>query len=248
GRPMPPTTDAVDPMAPVKAPTASVATPLPPLPSVPPPSAPQFSVADRVSGRRPSPPVAAPTQVEAPPAVAQPVASNRRVAQFITADVAQSQLTVAADGKLPELQLNADNAGPRKRKVLVGGNSWATVVLISLSLLAAVAMIMIDTGAAPTSNSTDTDSRIRIEKRYFGDDGTELRPYQILLRRAQQAHDRGDRKAERQYYLQVLGMLRDENLHPLGRNLTGMEKKATDKTLPSDEDLEDLISKVLGER
>lgn len=244
---MPPTA-VVDPMAPVKTPTASVATPLPPLPDVRPPSSPPIGMADSASSRRPSPPAAAPSQVEAPPAVAQPVASNRRVAQFITADVAQSQLTVAADGKLPELHLSVDNAGPRKRKALVGGNSWATVVLICLSLLAAVAMIMIDTGSSPTTSSTAKELRIRIKTRYFGDDGAELRPYQILLRRAQQAHDRGDRKAERQYYLQVLGMLRDENLHPLGRNLTGMEKKATDLSLPSDEDLEEKVSTLLGER
>lgn len=176
------------------------------------------------------------------------MASSRRVAQFITADVAQSQLTVAADGKLPELHLNADSAGPRKRKTLVGGNSWATVVLISLSLLAAVAMVLIDTGSTSTTSSTATELRTRIKNRYFGDDSAELRPYQTLLRQAQQAHDRGDRKAERKYYLQVLGMLRDENLHPLGRNLTGMEKKATDLSLPSDEDLEEKVSLLLGER
>lgn len=224
---------AVDPMAPVKvspsgtATASTVLSKLPPIPTVP------------VGGAVP---------IQAPPSTAPPVAATpRRVAQFITADVAQSQLTVAEDGKLPELQLTADEAGPRKRKVFSGGNSWATVALVIVSAIATVAMLVVDVGPDPSAVK-ESDSYKRLNDSYVNAADVEARPYQTLLRLALEAHARHDYKAEKQYYRQVLGMLRDENLHPRGRNLTGQIIIADDPNLPSDKDLEEHLSKLLGER
>jgi len=240
--PMPPPVD-VDPMAPVRNPAVATSR-VAPSPAVPPAA---------LSGGAPRPPqvhpgTAAPPAVEPPPAVVAP--PTRRVAQFITADTAQSQLTLAADGKLPELHLSTDETGPRKKKSFAGGNSWGMVALVAGSLLMALVVLLIPgpgSNDGPSSQSAD-QNRIRLQKIYFGSEAVELRPYQVLLRRAQQAHDRGDRKAERQYYLEVMRMLRGENLHPLGRSLTGMITPANDPNLPNDQDLERTLSALLSER
>ena len=198
--------------------------------------------------RFPSAPQSTP-RVEPPPAATPTAPPTRRVAQFITADVAQSQLAVAADGKLPELHLNADEAGPRKRITVGGSNSWGMVVLVSLSLLASLAIFLIpgpSNGPGPTRSANQHRENLR--KKYLGDDAAPLHPYQIELRKALQAHDRGDLKSERQYYLNVLGMLRDENLHPQGRNLTGLKDAPSDPDILNDQHLEEIIYNLLGQR
>jgi hypothetical protein len=197
------------------------------------------------------PAAASGAEVDAPPPVVQRAAPARRVAQFIAADAAQSQLTVAADGKLPELSLSSDEAAPRKRKGLgSGGNSWGLVILVSLSLLASLVILFLPgpSGNHGEQRGTQRD-RERLKSKYIGSKSSDLRPYQVRIRRALQAHDRGDFKSERQYYLEVLAMLRDENLHPLGRNLTGMTKEVhNDSSLISDEDLERIVSNLLRQR
>jgi len=234
--PLPPAVD-LDPMAPVR------------LPPTTPPGAPARSPSDGTRGTFTPASESRPTaSVEPPPPVTAP--PTRRVAQFITADAAQSQLTLAPDGKLPELHLSTDETGTRKKKSLTGGNSWGVVALVSVSLLISFAVLLLPgPGSNEPSASRDAkENRTRLRNLYFGSDAVELRPYQILLRRAQQAHDRGDRNAERQYYLEVMRLLRDENLHPLGRSLTGMIKPAADQNLPSDEDLEKTLADLLSER
>jgi hypothetical protein len=161
-----------------------------------------------------------------PPAAARP---GGAVARFIPAEAAQSKLKPADDGKLPGLQLHEAAGGGRKEKSH-GTNPLVLIGLLCLSVVATVVIMFSDFG--PSDHSSDNEkavARQEIGENYFADLGNQpLKPYQVYLRNAQQAHVRGDTKTEHAMYHKVLELLRAERLP--GESLTG--------TVQRDEDLE----------
>ena len=173
---------------------------------------------------------------------------TRRVAQFITADVAQSQLELAADGQLPELKLEADSDTKQKKKRSAASNQWRLVLLICGSLTASTLMLFVGPGEETQSQSSlEIRARNRINEIYLGNEDEALAPYQQYLRQAQLAYTRGDRKAERFYYRKVLRLLRAEHLDrdPDKKGVTGMRYRSSDPNLRSDQDLEERLSVLL---
>jgi len=163
-----------------------------------------------------------------PPAAA-PSRAGGAVARFIPAEAAQSKLKPAEDGKLPGLRLHDTADGARQEKAR-GTNPLVLIALLCLSVVLTVVILFSD--FEPSDHSSDDDkaaARWQIGENYFADLGNQpLKPYQVYLRNAQQAHVRGDTKTEHAMYHKVLGLLRAERLP--GESLSG--------TLQRDEDLE----------
>jgi hypothetical protein len=162
--------------------------------------------------------------------------SGGSVARFIPAEAAQSKLKPADDGKLPGLQLHETAGGGRQEKAH-GTNPLVLIGLLSLSVVATVVIAFSD--FQPSDHSSENDkaaARWKIGEDYFADLGNQaLKPYQVYLRKAQQAHVRGDAKAEHAMYHKVLDLLRAERLP--GESLTG--------TLQRDEKLEEYLVTLL---
>ena len=262
-----PSPPAVDPMAPVAGQTpasqSAASKKPPPPPSGAPPSGqvvqpsasapPKEQIAKTGESRSPvqaTPPRPSQQAAQVPPGQSAPEPSmrpSRRVATFITADVAQSPLAPAEDGQLPALQLEeADKK--TKKPPSTSTMQWRMVLLICGSLsLAAFQLLDFGTSIRKTKTPAD-DAREELYVRYIGEEGDELKTYQLYLREALVSHDAGDFKRERLYYRKVLHLLRDEHNDRDKYGVTGIRKAPDGGGLPSDERLEDLLSIILKSR
>ncbi len=220
---------SVTPLAPAPAPT--------PAPSLPVPVPP-------VNGG-PSTPPTANTRCLAPP-------QSRKVARLVTADTALSTLKLAADGQLPQLQLQE---GDKKDKGQGNSRSVPPLVMIGawiFSVAVTVAIVLLtgnnDDSAVTTDGKKEALARIE-DPRFFGDPARhELLPYQRLLRKAVQARARGDFKAERLYYKQVLDLLHTETWDSSPGHASGAHlEKGITGSRENDHDLEGYVLKMLGD-
>ena len=134
--------------------------------------------------------------------------------KLISAETAQSILKPAADGRLPDLQLSEgpqqDAAESRSRSV----HPLVLFGLLTLSVVISVVLALVELARRSLSTTADKEAaRQFIEEHYFGGGNLEqsdLKPYQMDLRAAQRAHSRGDAKAERRHYRNVLDLLHAE--------------------------------------
>ncbi len=97
----------------------------------------------------------------------------------------------------------------------------------------------------PTGKSITPGDRYaweQLETTYFGD-GAALKPYQLLLRQAQQAQHRGQQKQRDILLRQVLDLLRAERPNP-AFGITGYQTPAP----PNDQHLEETIMTLLREK
>ncbi len=183
------------------------------------------------------PPPPAPAKSDPP----QPPAPRKKVARFISAETADSTLRPAADGKLPELQLDEGAVRQKPQEKSSSMNPLVLLGVLSVSVVLSIVLAMIDLGspAAPRSERKE-QMRYLIERDFFGSgniDNRALKSYQILLREAQRAYTRGDYKTERKNYRRVLEMLRAER---------GADRKGLTGSRRRDKKLEEAISVLLS--
>lgn len=174
------------------------------------------------------------TMAGAPPAAPQPPANTAR---FKAASAQSPTVVPAADGKLPTLQLADADVDPAQA---AGGDKAVPLWMASLAVVASTVISVILLVGDPQGGESASSRRAQARRDlaiYYGTEAVQLRPHQVLLREAQQAHSRGDFATERQRYRQVLALLRAE-----GRNqyvgLTGAPK--------DDEELARLLSILLA--
>jgi hypothetical protein len=186
-----------------------------------------------------------PASASAPPAPPPPA---RKIARLVSADAADSSLKIAPDGQLPNLQLQDVD---KKEKGQGKSRSIPPLVLIAAWVFSVVMTVAIVMFSGDNSNSESltrekAQAMKEIEDQYFGDPShAALLPYQHLLRNARQARAREDFKAEKQYYRQVLDLLRTE-AHA-GQSSTKHLEKGVTGTRDDDRKLEKLIITVLGD-
>ena len=171
----------------------------------------------------------------------QPPAPRKKVARFISAETADSTLRPAADGKLPELQLDEGAVRQKPQEKSSSMNPLVLLGVLSVSVVLSIVLATIDLGSPATPQSERKEQmRYLIERDFFGSgniDNRALKPYQILLREAQRAYTRGDYKTERENYRRVLGMLRAER---------GADRKGLTGSRRRDKKLEEAISVLLS--
>jgi hypothetical protein len=183
---------------------------------------------------------AAPVALVRPPEAAAPPASPQpppKTARFKVAAAQSPALTPAADGKLPGLQL-ADAAAPEGQAT--GQDKavpmWLACLAVAASTVVSAALLLYTPPEAQSIAEQRAAARRDIAQ-FYGSDAAQLRPYQVLLREAQQAHSRGDHAVEQQRYRDVLRLLRAEGRSKF-EGLTG--------TPDSDERLYKLLAILLG--
>ncbi len=197
-------------------------------------------------------PAPATTELEAPAAAtdeSKPQSATRpkpvrattqsgKVAKFIAAGADRPVVQFAADGKLPELKLDEGPEKSRTQEKSAGSNPLLLVFALIASL--GLSGLMLFTDFEPGASNTDRTRQARsaIEQQFFGDTTKPLVPFQVLLREAQQAHSRGDRRAERETYQRVLELLRAEQRIGFS-SVTGSQVE--------DKRLEELISELLND-
>jgi hypothetical protein len=167
-----------------------------------------------------------------------------KVARFVSADTAPSALKLAADGQLPQLQLqDSDDKGKGQ------GSSKPISPLVVIGVwVIAVALTVVIVMSANNDDASAASEKKKAAMRAIDEDlkkavgRGELRPYQRLLRAARQANARGDVDAERQYLKQVLDLLHTES-----REVAGHLKKGISGTHKDDEELEEKILAMLDE-
>lgn len=206
--------------------------------SVPqPPFVPGPSPVAAPSPQRPAPTTASP----AAPPVAQQQPGGRKVAHFISAEAAQSTLTLAADGKLPELHLEEGERKEKDDKKQKSVNPLILVIGLGASVVMSILLAVSDLG--PGSSGRDLDksaARRLIREKYYNDmdRAAAVKPYQQMLRSAELAHVRADYNEERRLYRDVLDLLHAEGRAP-GEGLAGSPDR--------DRELERLISILLSD-
>lgn len=233
-----PQPSTLDPSPPPKEPAA------PPQVSLPSPPPQTLPSTERLGGKQPTsaPPVAVVSQY------AQ--TAPRRVAKFITADVAQSRLELENDGELPQLKLTQFGGKKQKKAVQQSGSQWRVALLVCGSLVVSASLLMIGPGDSSRARSRPADdARAIIEQRYIGTGQEDLETYQLYLREALVAHSHGDIPTEKRYYRKVVHLLSDEALdgpQSDGKGLTGLRQQSSDRRLPSDTELHRLLSTLLN--
>jgi hypothetical protein len=145
---------------------------------------------------------------------------------------------ITAD-KLPALHL----AEALKAKKSGGGSAVARgpvlLVLLVMSMAASMAMLFWNPEPPKSASDDQRDAWQQVEVLYFGD-GANPKPYQQLLRQAQQAHNKGDRRQEAALLRRVLDLLHAEQPNP-EFGVTGYQTPQP----PNDEHLEEQIMVLL---
>ena len=208
--------------------------------------APPLAAASPLTGVRPaaaSTPAAVPAP-PVPPPVTAPLVPPGKTARLISAEAATSTIRPAADGKLPELQLEDTSrtlVGHAKGKVI---SPLVLLVVLSLSVVSSLVAVLVDFNAPDMARlRRKAEARRRIEANYFplvAEHGLVKTPerYQRYLAEASRAHARGDRPTERRMYNRVLDLLRAER-DRFQRGVTGSSER--------DKELEALITVLLSD-
>ena len=157
-------------------------------------------------------------------------------------------MKIAPDGQLPNLQLQDVD---KKAKGQGKSRAIPPLVLVAawvFSVLMTIAIFVFSGNNSGSEAITQDKAKAmkEIEEQYFGDPShVALVPYQLLLREARQARAREDFKAEKQYYRQVLDLLRTE-AHAGQSSSKHLEKGVTGSR-EHDRELEKKIITVLGD-
>ena len=193
-------------------------------------------------------PVAPAPTVPAKPPAKTAAAPQRQVqaAKFISGDATATRIDLGADGKLPELKLDAAKEMDDEAEKSKTSNPWIVIGLLGFSVLASVVMLFFEPGASKTQSTTKAEARAFIQSYYLSKDSRD-EPYQQRLRKALLAHNQGNAEEERQLYRDVLDMLHSESVQRTNKGLTGT--KAGDPPPvgnANDQHLESLLSALLG--
>jgi hypothetical protein len=210
-----------------KAPGPSISSP----PAATPTPTPRESKAPSIQQSSPTPTPAPSTTSPAP---------RKKTARFVSDKAVDSTLRFAADGKLPELRLSEDAGKKKQESALRSNDPLVMVGALSISLVASFALVMMQVGPSAASGAQQkAEMRQLLKEQYFGAGDLEngLEPYQLLLREAQRAHSRGDRKTECRNYRKVVDLLHAEGVSEM-KGVTGSRSR--------DKALEDALSVLLS--
>jgi len=167
---------------------------------------------------------------------------GRKKAKFISAEAATVQIQTDEDGRLPELVLEEGGKDEPVEEEKTASNPILLIVVLLFSFASSIGMLLISSQAGSGDTPTKAAARAAIEESYIRDKLAD-EPYQLLLRRAIQAHSRGDFAVEQVLYRRVLDML-----HAEGKNeYTGLTGTPVGDDGPSDPHLEKQLNALLGQ-
>lgn len=151
-----------------------------------------------------------------------------------------SRLELGQDGQLPQLIANEGKESKEPVDDSQSGKSpWLLIGAVCFSVLMSVIMLWVPADSQQATSDEKAEAREKLQEFYIGGQA-DIKPYQQLLRRALQAHNRGDEEDETRLYKKVLQMLHSEEFKEKGLTapkwITGS---------PNDRELEELLSLLL---
>jgi hypothetical protein len=221
--------------SPVELPPTSIVSRSPP--PAPAPAAPAVS-----ASRMPPP---APTTGRAQPPPPPADRRHRRKAKFIAADATATQIEVGKDGQLPQLKLEDAEQSEQTKEKSRSSNPLLLVLALAVSTSMSVGLLFWDNSAEKSETALKAEARQTLREHYIHTP-PEMEPYKMLLRRALQAHYRGEFAAERRLYRQVLDMLHaeDKNRGSNRKGLTGLREEQNNRP-PNDQHLKQQLTILL---
>jgi hypothetical protein len=191
--------------------------------------------------------VADASPADLPPPVSPPAAPRRKPtkAKFIAADATTTKIEIGDDGQLPQLKLAEVSDTEPKPQSRRFSSPLLLVLALAVSTSLSVAMLFWDASAERPEAESKADARQSLIDDYINSP-PKLEPYKMLLRRALQAHSRGEYRTERRLYRQVLDMLHAEDKNRAGnrRGLTGLREER-DNRPPNDQHLKEQLTILL---
>lgn len=175
----------------------------------------------------------------------KPAKRQREVkkAKFVASGAVATRINLGEDGQLPNLVV-ADNKETKETENEERPTSPVLmIVALVFSVVVSVVMLVAPQGPERSESTSKQESIQHIQEHYIGT-GSDLKPYQELLRAGIQAERRGDRPEARAAFREVLRMLRAETRGEMG--LTA-PKWANVETVPNDRDLEKHLNVLLAD-
>lgn len=157
---------------------------------------------------------AAKTLTDFQPASATPVRADRpnkrerKVARLVTGGDDVAKLTLGADGQLPQLVIKETTTTEKRRTE--ESESSPTMLIIAVAMSVGLSLLLLFVPTTGRSSKTDVaDSLAALQEHYIGS-RQPLEPYQLLIRQALQAENKGDRRTATGIYRRLLEMLHEE--------------------------------------
>jgi pSer/pThr/pTyr-binding forkhead associated (FHA) protein len=173
--------------------------------------------------------------------------SRSQVARFLSDRSGEPLVKLGEDGQLPALELaELADEQPRERRQKAESNPLLLYALLGGSFLLSLGMLFIDPEGGGTSSSADRTAARAVVQEYLGTEGSDLEPYQRLLRQALVNHSQGNVRAEQDAYRRVLRILNSSDIRD-PQNLNGLTGKLTGRGRASDEELRSALMTLLSE-
>ncbi len=191
-------------------------------------------------------PKTAPSGTARPRKKTRPPDSRPHVARFLSDRSGAPLVSLGEDGQLPALELaELADEQPRERRQKSESNPLLLYALLGGSFLMSLGMLLINPEGGATANRAEHDAARQVIQNYLGKDGSDLEPYQRLLRQAVIDRSQGNVQAEQDAYRRVLRILNSSDIRD-PRNLNGLTGKLTGRGRASDEELREALMTLLS--
>lgn len=172
--------------------------------------------ATRIGGQSPpagvvrgEPSESAKTRSQRATEAAKPMPPRKKAVMKILSEPVEPTWTLAADGSLPTLHLQESQSQDQAAKQR-STNPLLLFVILCASMIVSLALVFIEPNPGEVGDTTARNAARRIlTEEYIPSLNPQTPPadYQMLLREAQRAHNRGDLKTERELYRRILLLL-----------------------------------------
>lgn len=170
----------------------------------------------------------------------RPTRRERKTAKLITSTNDNSRLTLGADGQLPELVIKETSTTEKKTKE--DQESSPVMLIVALAVSVAMSLLLLFVPTQSRSSKTDVaDALAALQEHYIGT-RQPLEPYQMLVRKAIQAENKGDVRTAVSAYSELLQMLHEERPNE-NQGLTGPRYSTRE---PNDRQLEIYLRTLLA--
>lgn len=144
--------------------------------------------------------------------------SRPQTARFIERDANATNVTLGADGKLPELALASEEKQTTPTGEAESSSPWVIIAVLSASVLLSAFILLVDDPSQLGIGGGKENPHRQLQQVFESLDGDEqpVREMRHLLGRALRAYNRGDTDQEKKYYRQILDVLNREDAPKYG--------------------------------
>jgi hypothetical protein len=169
----------------------------------------------------------------------------KRSAARLTLDAAgEPRVQLGADGRLPELRLSEAGAIATETSGKSGVQPWLVIAAVIASTAMSALLLLWTPDHSGSPGAVQAQARFQL-RNFYGKEGSELEPYQQLLRRAAVEHSQGRVREERRLYLKVLDLLNSADVLDPG-NFHGLTGRQTGRGRNGDSELRGLLESLVS--